>query len=126
MSKTPQIEGSFLTTDAGQSRGFGFLRFPTLQTAEEFMDRNHPMVYLYGDSNKSNGDASRVRIAFSRERKEATRTDDADWICPAVSSNFNCHIALLTVQCRINNFATRSRCFRCQAPKPGVLRVPVG
>lgn len=74
-----------LTMHTEQSRGFGFLRFPTLHAAEKFMDKNHPMIYLYGDSNKSNGDASRVRIAFGRERKDAGRNDDADWICPGVS-----------------------------------------
>lgn len=56
------------------------------------MDKNHPMVYLYGDNNKSNGDASRVRIAFGRERKEAGRNDDADWICPSVSPKLSYHI----------------------------------
>ncbi|KIW88715.1 uncharacterized protein Z519_10761 [Cladophialophora bantiana CBS 173.52] len=86
-----------------QSRRFGFLRFGTLQEAEAFMDRNYPIIYLYGDSNKSNGDASKVRITFSRERKDPRRSDGPDWICDT---------------CLINNFATRDRCFRCQAEKP--------
>ncbi|EXJ70183.1 uncharacterized protein A1O5_06251 [Cladophialophora psammophila CBS 110553] len=86
-----------------QSRRFGFLRFGKLQEAEDFMDRNYPIIYLYGDGNKSNGDASKVRITFSRERKDPRRSDDPDWICDS---------------CLINNFATRDRCFRCQAEKP--------
>ncbi|KAK5035369.1 hypothetical protein LTS07_002806 [Exophiala sideris] len=86
-----------------QSRQFGFLRFATLQEAEDFMDHNYPVLYLYGDSNKSNGDASKVRITFGRERKEPIRAEDADWICPS---------------CNINNFATRNRCFRCQESRP--------
>lgn len=70
---------------AEQSRQFGFLRFSTLEEAEEFMDRNYPVIYLYGDGNKSsNGDASKVRIAFGRERKEQSRNDDGDWACPVV------------------------------------------
>ncbi|KIX06174.1 uncharacterized protein Z518_04148 [Rhinocladiella mackenziei CBS 650.93] len=86
-----------------QSRQFGFLRFSTLEVAEDFMDQNYPFLYLYGDSNKSNGDASKVRIAFGRERKDVSRSDDADWICSI---------------CHINNFSTRNKCFRCQAYKP--------
>ncbi|OAP57490.1 hypothetical protein AYL99_08228 [Fonsecaea erecta] len=86
-----------------QSRRFGFIRFGTLQEAEAFMDRNYPVLYLYGDSDKSNGGSSKVRITFSRERKDPRRNDDPDWICD---------------NCLINNFATRDRCFRCQAEKP--------
>ncbi|ETI28319.1 hypothetical protein G647_00768 [Cladophialophora carrionii CBS 160.54] len=48
------------------------------------MDRNYPTLYLYGDDNKSNGDASKVRIAFGRERKDQVRSDDADWVCANV------------------------------------------
>ena len=45
------------------------------------MDRNFPVLYLYGDGSKPNGDASKVRIAYGRERKDQTRGEDADWIC---------------------------------------------
>jgi hypothetical protein len=48
------------------------------------MDKNYPMLYLYGDNSKSNGDASRVRIAFGRERKDTTRIEDGDWTCANV------------------------------------------
>ena len=48
------------------------------------MERSYPTIYLYGDGDKSNGDASKVRIAFGRERKEPTRGEDADWICANV------------------------------------------
>ena len=70
--------------DIEQSRGFGFLRFSALQEAEDFMERNFPTLYLYGDSSKSDRDASKVRIAFGRERKDLSRGDDADWICANV------------------------------------------
>ncbi|KAK5236340.1 hypothetical protein LTR47_002291 [Exophiala xenobiotica] len=52
--------------------------------AEDFMDRNYPVLYLYGDNNDSNGDACKVRIAFGRERKDQTRSEDTDWICPSM------------------------------------------
>jgi hypothetical protein len=48
------------------------------------MDRNYPVLYLYGDNNDSNGDACKVRIAFGRERKDQSRSEDTDWICPSV------------------------------------------
>ncbi|KAJ4511737.1 hypothetical protein HRR83_004224 [Exophiala dermatitidis] len=85
-----------------QSRGFGFLRFSNLQQAESFMDKHYPFLYLYGDYDKSPG-VCKVRLAFGRERKEVPRPDEDDWICS---------------MCAINNFSTRSMCFRCQAPRP--------
>ncbi|EXJ92496.1 hypothetical protein A1O3_01048 [Capronia epimyces CBS 606.96] len=88
---------------AEQSRQFGFLRFSTLRQAEDFMDRNYPVLYIYGDNDNSNGTASKVRIAFGRERKDPIRSDDADWICAV---------------CNVNNFSTRGRCFRCHASRP--------
>ena len=48
------------------------------------MDQNYPILYLYGDSTGSNGDACRVRIMFGRERNEPSKNDDPDWICPSV------------------------------------------
>lgn len=111
----------WLTTVAEQSRQFGFLRFSTLQEAEDFMDRNYPVLYLYGNGNNSNGDGSKVRIAFGRERKEPNRGDDADWLCGNVCPWSSCRGLRLTGQCNINNFSTRSRCFRCQALKPGAF-----
>lgn len=62
------------------------------------------MIYIYGDSSKGNisGDA-KVRIAYGRERKEPEKPQEADWVCKL---------------CNINNFATRTKCFRCQSAKP--------
>lgn len=95
--------GSYLRP-VGQSRGFGFIRFPSVVEAEAFMDANYPMIYIYGDSSKGNtsGD-SKVRIAYGRERKEPEKPQEADWVCKI---------------CNINNFATRTRCFRCQTARP--------
>lgn len=75
---------SELMVCAEKSRQFGFLRFSNLQEAEDFMDRHYPTLYLYGDDSNTNGKASKVRIAFSRERKDQNRVEDADWICAFV------------------------------------------
>lgn len=52
------------------------------------MERNYPMIYLYGNGS-SDGDeqAAKVRIAFSRERDDRGRSEKADgeWICKIVS-----------------------------------------
>ena len=51
------------------------------------MDLFYPALYIYGDRSKSNNttDEAKVRIAYGRERKEASRGDEADWICKVVS-----------------------------------------
>ncbi|RMZ80088.1 hypothetical protein DV737_g3140, partial [Chaetothyriales sp. CBS 132003] len=94
-------------------RGFGFLRFASLDHAQAFMARHHPVLYLYGDSDTSRAhtdpDSARVRLSYGRERKEA-RTDEADWTCAS---------------CHVNNFAARARCFRCQAPRTRVIDLPL-
>jgi hypothetical protein len=68
-----------------QSRQFGFLRFPSLEAAVSFMDRNFPILYLYGDSSKSNGDPdqAKVRLSYGKERKEP-RSEEGDWVCSSV------------------------------------------
>ena len=69
------------------SRGFGFLRFPTLEEAKAFLERNYPMIYLYGRSSTDIDDeAAKVRIAFSRERDDRGRGEKADgeWTCKIV------------------------------------------
>ena len=74
-----------LSPRSEQSRQYGFLRFATLEEAEIFMERNYPILYLYGDSSKNHGDADecRVRISYGKERRD-NRSADADWICPTV------------------------------------------
>ena len=51
------------------------------------MDRNYPMLYLYGDGRKATGDPdeAKVRLSYGKERKDP-RSDDADWICSSVSA----------------------------------------
>ena len=52
------------------------------------MERNYPMMYLYG-KNATDGDdqAAKVRVAFSREREDRNRPEksDGEWACKIVS-----------------------------------------
>lgn len=69
------------------SRGFGFIRFSTIEESKAFVERNFPTLYLYGPSASDNNDeAAKVRIAFSRERDDRPRGDKADgeWTCKIV------------------------------------------
>lgn len=71
------------------SRGFGFIRFRTVDEAKDFVEANYPIIHLYGDKSESDDQAVRVRIAFSREREDRGRSDKAEseWICKIV-----CHV----------------------------------
>ena len=82
---------SFPVEDSNQiaelSRGFGFLRFGTLEESKAFVERNYPKIYLYGNSPTDNDDeTAKVRIAYSRERDDRPRADktDGEWICKIV------------------------------------------
>ena len=69
------------------SRGFGFLRFPTIEKSKAFLERNYPTIHLYGNNSTEGDDqAAKVRIAFSRERDDRPRGERADgeWICKIV------------------------------------------
>ena len=69
------------------SRGFGFIRFPTVEDSKAFVERNYPMIYLHGNVSSENDDqAAKVRIAYSRERDERSRGEKADgeWTCKIV------------------------------------------
>ena len=71
------------------SRGFGFIRFSTVEESKAFVERNYPTIHLYGNGNSSNDDqTAKVRIAFSRERDDRSRGDKADgeWTCKIVCS----------------------------------------
>ena len=51
------------------------------------MERNYPMIYLYGNGSTDNDDqAAKVRIAYSRERDDRGRGEKADgeWTCKIV------------------------------------------
>ncbi|KAL8734975.1 MAG: hypothetical protein Q9181_002993, partial [Wetmoreana brouardii] len=88
------------------SRGFGFLRFPSIESTKDFLRNNYPSIYLYGkDSADNDGQAEKtqVRIAFSRERDDRPRGDkEGEWTCKI---------------CTFVNFPGRTRCFKCQTPQ---------
>ncbi|KAJ5624361.1 rna-binding protein [Penicillium lagena] len=86
------------------SRQLGFLRFQSIDASRAFLERNHPCIYLYGPSTGSNDRSTKVRIAYSREREDRGRVKaEGDWTCR---------------MCAIVNYATRQKCFRCNAPRP--------
>jgi len=69
------------------SRGFGFIRFSTIEESKSFVERNYPIIHLHGNNTSDNDDeAAKVRIAFSRERDDRARGEKADgeWTCKIV------------------------------------------
>lgn len=89
---------------AEMSRGFGFIRFSTIEDSKAFVERNYPAIYLYGSNTSDNDDqAAKVRIAFSRERDDRGRGDKADgeWTCKIVRHTRTwtyCSVALLMTE----------------------------
>ena len=75
--------------ETGKSRGFAFVRFVTLDVAQEWVTKHFPTIVI---------DEFNVHIEFSRK----TESDDADWICSL---------------CRTQNFKRRDACFHCNSPK---------
>ncbi|KKZ60702.1 hypothetical protein EMCG_04629 [[Emmonsia] crescens] len=95
------------------SRQLGFLRFHTIDDSREFLERNFPTIYLYGDSGSHTDErGTRVRIAYSREREDRNRVKaEGEWTCKI---------------CSIVNYATRQRCFRCQVVRADFVQLPPG
>jgi hypothetical protein len=52
------------------------------------MDRNHPLLYLYGDSSSAGSEeAAKVRIAYTREKHDHSNEKvEGEWICKVVSA----------------------------------------
>lgn len=69
------------------SRQLGFLRFPSLEASREFLERNFPTIYLYGNSaSHTDNRGIKVRIAYSREREDRNRVRaEGEWACKIVS-----------------------------------------
>jgi len=94
------------------SRGLGFLRFASIEKSRDFLEANYPYIYFYGPTAGNDDRATKVRIAYSREREDRARAKaEGDWTCR---------------MCAVVNFATRPKCFRCNAPRPEMTMVPVG
>ncbi|KAI4189822.1 MAG: hypothetical protein L6R41_001188 [Letrouitia leprolyta] len=70
------------------SRGFGFLRFPSVEASKSFLERNYPSIYLYGKvSAENDNQAAKVRIAFSRERYDVGRGEKDVHLCQFSDEN---------------------------------------
>ncbi|EEH35626.2 rna-binding protein [Paracoccidioides lutzii Pb01] len=95
------------------SRKLGFIRFHTIDDSREFLERNFPSIYLYGNSGSHTDDRGmRVRIAYSREREDRNRIKaEGEWTCKI---------------CAIVNYAKRQKCFRCQAVRTDFVQLPPG
>lgn len=67
----------------GESRQFGFVRFPSVNASHKFLERNYPAVYFPVDqSSDSENQEVKVRVAYSRERNDRDRRPpDSDWTC---------------------------------------------
>lgn len=61
------------------SRGFGFLRFPSLARSREFVESNYPSIFFSKKFSDNDSAAVKIRIAFSREK------EDGKWTCKLVS-----------------------------------------
>lgn len=85
------------------------------------MERNHPLIYLYGNPNVNREEPAKVRIVYSRERNEPSNDEvDGEWICQVVSCRYSDLDQRSDLeQCCVNNYPTRTRCFRCQAFRAG-------
>ena len=83
-----------------QSRGFGFLRFPDLEKAKAFVELNYPTLHLGEDSSDGDGQAVKIRIQYSRERGDRSRSDltDNEWVCKNVSLAISTDWAYLTLK----------------------------
>lgn len=84
-SKLITLSPNIANKDPGQSRQFGFLRFPSLPQAQVFMERNTPLIYLYGNPDLKRDEPAKVRIVYSRERNDTSNDGgEGDWTCKVV------------------------------------------
>ncbi|KAL9607119.1 MAG: hypothetical protein Q9167_007937, partial [Letrouitia subvulpina] len=90
------------------SRGFGFLRFPSLARSKDFVESNYPAIFLRSKKGSDNENAAvEVRIAFSRERDDRSRGEkDGQWTCKV---------------CNYLNFSGRTKCHQCAFDQIGWL-----
>lgn len=86
-TSTPSVESMrqrmMLNLSLEVSRGFGFLRFATLDESKAFVERNYPTIQLYGQKDLEVD--HEVRIAYSREREDPRgEREDGKWTCKIV------------------------------------------
>lgn len=69
------------------SRQLGFLRFRSIDDSRDFLEPNHPFIYLYGPNAGDDDRSTKVRIAYSREREDRAHAKaEGDWTCRMVGS----------------------------------------
>ena len=75
-----------------QSRGFGFIRFESLEAAQDFFEKNYPAISLYIGATEDGQQATKVRIVYSREREDRVSRQrvEGDWDCRIVSGSLSC------------------------------------
>jgi len=91
------------------------------------MERNHPLLYLYGDSSSAgNDEAAKVRIAYTREKHDHSFDKaEGEWICKVVSvlsSGFGRMLTPFSATSTISQHASDASdvkpfalvCFACQ------------
>lgn len=81
----------------GESRGFAFVEFPSVDDAQRFMEYHH--------NTRLDIDGRIVYMDYSKQKDSHHHhnSEYRDWICP---------------QCTTTNFSRRAMCYTCQAPKP--------
>ncbi|RKP11644.1 hypothetical protein BJ684DRAFT_17785 [Piptocephalis cylindrospora] len=81
----------------GESKGYGFIRFPSMEYSVNFMDQHFPEIVIEG---------SRLSLEFGLHDP-----GDQQWACG---------------RCQFGNYARRDTCFRCTADRPGGNTIGVG
>jgi hypothetical protein len=100
----------FLTVDsAGQSRQFAFAQFAGIPEARRFLDKYYPYVSLYGaydPSRTKDMGATKVRIAFSRDKDDRDKPgkSEDDWKCEVVCFTSRLHSVRLTNDGKVLTF----------------------
>lgn len=86
--------------DSNKSRGFGFLEFDSVESAEKFLLDNAQDFYMLGRKTQLEFSKRVSRPAPRNPLK--TQTPALDWICETCSGH---------------NFSKRSSCYKCKMPK---------
>ncbi|KAK2782316.1 hypothetical protein FQN52_000961 [Onygenales sp. PD_12] len=91
------------------SRQLGFLRFHTMDESREFLERNFPNIYLYGNNSSHTDDrGAKVRIAYSREREDRNRIKaEGDWTCKILTMRIDRN-AFVARQCELVCFSNQN------------------
>jgi hypothetical protein len=86
----------------GESRGYGFVDFRSLEASKAFVDRFFPSFEL---------DGRHVYLNYAWPQQDEN-SGSFDWECP---------------QCRFHNFKRRDQCMKCGSQRPaGIYRFIIG